>query len=471
MASLNHGSSNGFARHDDDPAFRLPPQNLECEAGVLGAVLIDAAAMNEVRDVLEVEDFYRDSHQTVYRILCGLYDAGGPIDALIVGDELTRLDKLGEVGGIEFIAELVNGVPHAANARYHADIVKQKATARKLIEAHTEGLREAYSNTMTAAELLESAERRVLAIGQAAVKDTSIKLGPAAALALDLVDARERGEVHGLNTGFDDLDDLLDGLQPERFYLLAARPSLGKSALAFNIAERASIEGGYPVLFVSLEMNKIELADRFLAARAGVDGYSLRYPRRLADGDRGRLAEACRLAARSRLVIDDPPHLTVGQLCARARRMKAREKGLGLVVVDYLQLVGSGLNSRNGNREQEIAYISRALKGLAKEIHVPVLAVCQLNRAVESRDDRKPRLADLRESGSLEQDADAVMLLHRPEFYDPSDEPGRAKVIIAKHRGGATGVVELGYDKTQCRFYNPTARPEDVPAVVDGPAF
>jgi replicative DNA helicase len=443
----------------------LPPQNIEAEEGVLGGMLQDWSVAPEVLDVLRPGDFYRDSHQAVFAEMAEVFTEGGPCDQIILCDRLTRKGLLGGAGGAEALAELQASVPHAANARYHAEIVRQKAVARALVEAHTRGLRDAYSNNFTAEEMAENSAALVMAASEGLAREASVTLGVAAVEVMGRLAQRiETGDHPGFPTGLGDLDFLLDGLKPRRLYVLAARPSIGKSAMAFGVASHAAIEHRVPVRFVSLEMDRHELAERFLASRANVPGGKLRNPRAL---DHRELAALSRAAdpdpSGGRLVIDDAAEQTLFQIGARARRHKARH-GLGLLVVDYLQLI-DGQPRKGDSREQEVSRVSRRLKVLAKELEIPVLACCQLNRAAESREDRKPRLADLRESGSIEQDADAVLLLHRPDFYDPRDRPGEADVIVAKHRGGPTGLVKLAFDATKARFDSlSTAEPPFDPA-------
>jgi replicative DNA helicase len=429
----------------------LPPQNIEAEQGVLGSVLLDAETIPDVADVLTADDFYRDAHQRLYRAIVDTWSDGGRVDCVTIADELTRRGDFDVVGREDYLAELCQMVPHAVNAKQYAQIVRQKAIARNVVEAANETLREAYSDTLTADDLLAAAERRFLAIGEHAARDDAATIRLAAAASLYRVRCRASGEEPGLTTGFPDLDDVLDGLQPRKLYVLAARPSIGKSALALNIADQVSTAGRGSVLFVSLEMDRVELADRYLMARAHVSGDRFRYPDRMTQLESDALTEVCEVdASRSTLVIDDPPTLTLTRLCARARRHKARN-GLAMLVVDYLQLVDAQ-PLKGELREQQVARISRRLKSLARELSCPVMACCQLNRAVEGRADRKPSLADLRESGQIEQDADAVLLLHRPDHYDANDHPGDAYVIVAKNRAGRTGTVALKFIREQQRF-------------------
>lgn len=429
-------------------ADRLPPQNLEAEQGVLCSVLLSNAAMHEVVEVLEPGDFFGAAHAEIYRAILALYDVGKPFDVLILAEAMG--DRYRAVGGDEYIAQVMNSVPHSANAAYYARIVREKAIARGLIVAAEAILRESYSNDFTAEQLVESAERAIFAISES--EATGGTLGAAAVLdlALEGIELRERGEVSGIGSGFVDLDDLIDGLQPGNLIIVAARPSQGKTAWALNVADHVSTEGGAGVLFVSLEMNRVELGTRLLSARAKVDGWRLKNPSALTHDDRMALGGASGALRVARLFVDDTPMRSVTQIAANARRTKARH-GLGLIVVDYIQLI-DGQRHKGESRQEEVARISRRLKALARELQVPVIALAQLNREPEKREDRKPRLSDLRESGAIEQDADIVLLLHRPEYYDVNDRPGQADLIVAKNRNGATDTVKFVFLRHCTRF-------------------
>lgn len=442
--------------------MRLPPQNLECEEGVLGAVLLDRDALHEVRPILEPEDFYRDAHQVVYRAICEMDDAGKTVDVLTLIDELSRRGELEAVGGLDALTAIVNGVPHAANARYHAEIVRQKSRTRAAIDVANEVIREGYSNELTSEQVVANAQTRFLAIDDRQA-GSDVSLHEATTRALDTMDRRWRGEEPGVRLPFPELDQMLDGFRPGRLYVIAGRPGTGKSALIFNIADHAAMTGdggGVPSLFFALEMNAEEMAERYLSARADVNGYGLKRPADLpADKVQAIYREAER-AASSRLRIDDDGTLTVARIGARVRRAKHRY-GLGIVYVDYLQLV-AGVSKKGANRQEEVAAISLGLKRLAKELNIPVVAACQLNRAVEGRpaSEQKPRLADVRESGQIEQDAHAVLLLHAPD-----DAPGMIDVIVAKNRGGMTGKVSLRFLKHYTRFETDAPAPADAQVV------
>ena len=433
---------------------RLPPQNLEAEQGVLGSILLDNEVLHDIIPILKAEHFYRDSHQVIYRVIRDLYDQAKALDSITLEEELRRRDELDKVGGLDAILQILGGVPHSANARYYAQIVREKAVARELIETANEILRDGYSNTYTAEELLTSAERRVFAIAEEQVSGDTVELKDVIADAMARIDLRVAAKhpLTGVSTGFIDLDDITSGFQGEQLVILAARPSIGKTAFALNICEHAALEQRMGVLFVSLEMGQLELAERLLCARARVDGHKLRTGKGLSHHDMIQLSRGYEeLRSGAPLLIDDTPTRNMLQVTANARRMKLRQK-IGLVVVDYIQLVDS--EESRDSRQEQIAKISRRLKTLARELDVPVIALSQLNRAVETREDRRPRMADLRESGAIEQDADLVLLLHRPEYYDPNDQPGIAEIIIAKNRNGATGSVKLQFTKNIMRFEN-----------------
>jgi replicative DNA helicase len=459
---MNH---DGYSHPDPRfPGEKLPPQNIEAEQGTLGSILLEEQLLPEISAFLEPEDFYRQSHEVVYRAILELAEGSERVDSVTVSELLIRRGRYAEIGCEEGLRQIIDGTPNAANGVYYAQIVHQKAVARKLLTECNEVLRRVYSNNFTSDELCDEAEKRILAVNESRVRDDPASISRAAIDALVAMDRREQGVLPGLPTGFEDLDSMIDGLHPRKLYILAARPGIGKSALALNIADFAGYECGKSVLFVSLEMDRLELSERFLMSRAKVDGDLIKVPSRLGASGKARLQWVVdNISPKSKLTIDDPAHLTITQLAARARRHKHRH-GLGLLVVDYLQLI-DGQRAKGDNREQEIARISRRLKGLAKELHVPVLALCQLNRAVESREGRRPGLADLRESGQIEQDADCVILLHRPELYDPNDNPGEAFAIVAKNRGGRTGQATLKYIKSQTRFESV----EFVPPAVNSP--
>ena len=458
-----NGSVHGRSRADTLSMIdRLPPQNIEAEQGVLGSVLLDNDVLHDVVSMITVEDFYRDSHQIIYRTIRDLYDLGKAIDAITLVDELSRRDQYQAIGGHETLSQILNSVPHAANAKYYAGIVREKSVSRLLIESATEIIREGYSNNFTSEELLEAAERRIFQIADGQTKGDTVELREVVTLAMDRIAARTESKhpITGVATGFFDLDKITCGLQPEQLIILAARPSMGKTALALNICDHVAVNLKLPVLYVSLEMGQVELAERLLCARSRVDGHKLRTGQNLGTREMALLGKGFDELRTSPLFIDDTPARNMLQITANARRLKLRH-GLGMVVLDYIQLVDS--EEARDSRQEQIAKISRRLKTLARELKVPVIALSQLNRAVENREDRRPRMADLRESGAIEQDADFVLLLHRPEYYDANDQPGIAELIVAKNRNGATESVKLTFLKSITRFENlaPVANPID----------
>ena len=450
-----HGNGHGRALMEDGGALanRLPPQNIEAEQGVLGSILLDNEVLHDVVPLLKVEDFYRDSHQLIYRTIRDLYDLGKAVDAITLAEELTRRGEFKAIGGDETLGQILGSVPHSVNAKYYAQIVRQKSVGRQLIEIANESLKEGYSNSFTAEELLEHAERRIFNIAEEQTKGDTAELRDVVTEAMDRIVMRSESThpITGVATGYFELDDVTGGLQPGQLIILAARPSMGKTALALNICDHVAVGLKLPTLIVSLEMGQVELAERLLCARSKVDGHKLRTGQNLGHREMKLLGGVFEELRSAPMFIDDTPARNMLQITANARRLKLRQN-LGLIVVDYIQLVDS--EESRDSRQEQIAKISRRLKTLARELHVPVIALSQLNRAVENREDRRPRMADLRESGAIEQDADMVLLLHRPEYYDKNDQPGLAELIIAKNRNGATGDVKLTFLKNYTRFEN-----------------
>ena len=438
--------------------LRVPPQNLDAERGVLGSILLLNEAIDNVGEVLRPEHFYSDAHQKIYGAIRDLYENNiRGIDAVTLAEELVRRNELDAIGGPAYLAEILDTVPHAAHVRYYCDIVRQKWMQRSLIYACTEILAESYELTTDIEELMQSAERRIFSIVEQQETNTNIAISDILMDAFHRIDERmnREGDVSGTTSGFTDLDAQTTGFQPTELIILAARPSMGKTALVCNIAEAVARQDGKGVLLFSLEQSNLELAERFLCITARVNGHDLRAGNLTAE-QRDQLMMASDDLARLPLYIDDKPGRTMAQIAALSRRIH-RKSPLGIIIIDYLQLVEP--DEKNAPREQQIAGISRRLKFLAKELRVPVVALAQLNRGVELREDKRPRLADLRESGAIEQDADMVMFLHRPDAYDPEDRPGEAEVIVAKHRSGPTGIVKLTWRKQFMRFedYSPMA--------------
>lgn len=435
-------------RLDVIPFDKLPPQNLDCELSVIGSMFLDTGTIDEVAAIVSPDDFYRFPHQVAVRMIFEMRSRGEGIDPILVLDALEARGELPRVEVEESIRRALEVTPHAANAAFHADVVRQRSQARRLIEISDRIRREAYSNNYTSGDLIQRAESAIFALGQSRGSDRLSSLSVALDEAFDGIMRRREGEVIGLATGFPDLDQVLGGLQPGSLTVIGARPSAGKTALALNICDHSASHGRPPLLF-SLEMSRSEIAARMLQAGSGIDGYFLKKPYAMRDEQWSQLDDT---NARLRLVdfpIDDSPNLKIGHIASNARRCKA-SLDIGLVVVDYLQLV-DGDDDRS-NRQEQVALVSRRLKQLARELQVPVIALSQLSRGAENREDKRPRMADLRESGAIEQDADAVILLHRPDYYDPADQPGIAEVIIAKNRNGATGTIKLQFCRPLARF-------------------
>lgn len=444
---------------------KLPPQNIEAEQGVLGAVILDPDALFEVMPILKVSDFYRDAHQVVYGRICAMADAGMTVDSLTLMDELVRYREAKDGVDVGLIVDVVNSIPHTANAVYHAKIVKQKAESRRVIEAATDVLKRAYSNEFTSTQLVADAQADFLAIGSEAGDASEITLEHAAGRALGTMLARSEGADPGVRLPWPKLDEILDGFRPGKLYIFGGRPGSGKSALLFNAADHAAMAapagGDAPALFFGLEMSAEEYGERFLSDRADVNSFGFRQPKNLSPDAMRRIADAHALSSHSRLRIDDAGGLTVSQIASRARRCKHRH-GLSIVFVDYLQLI-DGCKGKGENRQEEVARVSRALKFLAKELRVPVVAASQLNRAVEGRPlaEQVPRLADLRETGQIEQDAHAVVLLH------PDPQSGLVNAIVPKNRSGPTGTVALRFVREKTRFEGCGPTTEIVPDAAD----
>ncbi len=420
---------------------------------MLGSMLRDNAVIGDIVQIVRRENFYTDAHQKIFAAVISLYDKGQPVDLVLLAECLREFKELDDVGGPAYLAELWESAPTAANAEYYSRIVRDKAIIRNLIHASTEVLRDAYDQVMPAEELLEAAERKVLDIAQMGVTGQTYTLAQAVQEAYDRIDTRHQRDqwsISGLPTGFVDLDDKTAGLQNSELVVIAARPSVGKTAFALNLARHIAVEDERPVFVVSLEQSRVELAERLLCCQARVDSHKLRKGQ-LSSQDMEKLIEAGEVLRNAKLFIDDSPGQGMLRIAANARRLKLRHQ-IKAVIVDYLQLIEP--DNRRDNRQEQVAAISRRLKHLARELQVPVVALAQVNRSSEDRTDHKPRLADLRESGSIEQDADTVMLLHRPEMYEPGQHEGTVEVLIAKQRNGPTGEVTLTYIKQFMRFEN-----------------
>lgn len=432
---------------------RVPPQNIDAEQSVLGAMLLEREAIFKVMEFLKSDDFYKESHRIIYEAILELAESGSPVDLITVTDLLRDKGDLEKVGGITYVATLANLVPTAANAEYYARIVEEKALTRALISVSTRIASRGYEGVESPEELLDEAERSILELSQ---RRSTTTFTPIKDILVDTFENLEqvynnRGKINGVPTGFIELDHMTNGFQKGDLIILAARPSMGKTALAILIGQYAALKHKIPVAIFSLEMSKEQLVQRMLCSEAMVDAHKVRTGN-LSDEDWSKLSEAARHLSRAPIYLDDTGAATVREMRSKARRLKA-EKGLGLIIIDYLQLMSGG--KRIENRQQEIADISRKLKGLAKELGVPVLALSQLSRAVESRTDKRPMMSDLRESGSIEQDADLIMFIYRDEYYNPdSEKKGIAEIIIAKQRNGPVGTVELGFFREFTKFVN-----------------
>ncbi|MEG6522738.1 replicative DNA helicase [Desulfotomaculum sp. 1211_IL3151] len=432
---------------------RVPPQNIEAEQSVLGAMLLEREAIFRVMEFLKPEDFYRDSHRIIYEVILELAETGQPVDLITVTNSLRDKGELEKIGGVTYVATLANLVPTAANAEYYARIVEEKALSRALISVTTRISARGYEGSENPDELLDEAERSILELAQRRSTDSFIPIKDILIKTFEDIEHvyNNRGKITGVPTGFIELDNMTNGFQPGDLAILAARPSMGKTALAILCGQYAALKHQIPVAIFSLEMSKEQLVQRMLCSEAMVDAHKVRTGN-IADEDWSKLSEAARHLSRAPIYLDDTGAATVREVRSKCRRLKV-EKGLGLVVIDYLQLMSGG--KRIENRQQEIADISRKLKGLAKELHVPVLALSQLSRAVESRTDKRPMMSDLRESGSIEQDADIIMFIYRDEYYNPdSEKKGIAEIIIAKQRNGSVGSVELGFFREFVKFVN-----------------
>ncbi len=434
----------------DPRGATIPPQNTDAEASMLGAILIDADAIVKIADMIQAEDFYDDRHKRIYEAMVRLYEKHSPIDVLTLSDELRSTGVIDVIGGPGYLAELTNYVPTASHVERYADIVSQKSMRRRLIKTATEIASMGYDETTSFQELIEGAESGLFSVSERHVKQDITSIEDILSSSFDRLDElhKDKGKIRGVPTGYTDLDNILAGLQKSDLFILAARPSMGKTAMVLNLAHNVSVKSGVPVLMFSLEMSKEQLVDRMLARESGVNAWSLRTGN-LTDNDFEKIGQAMGTLSEAQIFIDDTPGITVSDMRTKARR-EAHQRPLGLIIVDYLQLMsgGSRFGGGDGNRVQEISEISRGLKGIARELNVPVMALSQLSRSVESRSPQIPQLSDLRESGSIEQDADVVAFLYREDNYNPDTERKNIMdVFIKKHRNGPTGAVELYFDR------------------------
>ncbi len=446
-------------KKDKDILAKLPPQNIEAEQSLLGSLLLDKDAIIRIADIINPEDFYVNKHKIIFEAILDLYRKREPIDLLTLSNRLTEKDQLNEIGGRSYIVSLSNMVPTSSHIINYAEIVQKKASLRNLIKASAKITKMGYDEEEDVSNILDKAEQALFAVSQGHQKEQFIPITNILNDTFERIDSihKEKGKLRGVPTGFNDLDNLLAGLQKSDLIILAARPSVGKTTMALDIARNVATKHKTPVGIFSLEMSKEQLVDRLLCAEANVDLWKMRTGRlsdREEDDDFPRIGHAMGILSEAPIFIDDYAAANIMEIRTKARRLQM-EHNLGLIVVDYLQLMEGRL--RTDNRVQEISEISRGLKQIAKELDVPILALSQLNRGVESRTPPIPKLADLRESGSIEQDADIVMFIYRESVYKKDIELDRknlAEIYIAKHRNGPTGVIKLFFDEQKVTFKN-----------------
>jgi replicative DNA helicase len=461
MTSVSPASSSTGS----DEQLRRMPWSPEAEQAVLGAMLLDQDAALKAVQVLDDTSFYRESHRRIFRAMAQVLDRSEALDPLVLRDELERRGDLEAAGGMEYLAELLDTVPTAANIEFHARIVRDKALLRRLIEVGTQLVQSGYEGRQEVGTLLDEAEQRVFEVSKARGTQEVVRIKELMWQAMERIEARDRGDesVRGVPSGFADLDGMTNGFQQSDLIIVAARPSMGKTSFCLNVAANAALEAKVPVAIFSMEMSKDQLVERLLSAEAFVDLHRLRSGG-LRTEDYPKLSRAAGLLGTAPIWVDDTPALTLLELRSKARRLRA-EHDVGLIVVDYLQLIRGG--GRAESRQEEISYISRSLKALARELATPVIALSQLSRAPEQRGgDRRPMLSDLRDSGAIEQDADLVLFIYRPEMYaslleKEDTEEGMAELHLAKHRNGPTGTLKLAFLKQYTRFDSFTERAAD----------
>jgi replicative DNA helicase len=432
-------------------SFRVPPNNMEAEQSVIGAMLLDKNAISEASEILRGDDFYKEAHKLIFESIMELYDKNEPVDLVTLVDNLRKKNILEAVGGITYISNLLESVPTTANIRYYAKIVEDKSTLRKLIKSSSETIDKCYTGAEDVPSILDKTEKDIFDISQKAVTHDIEPMSRILEKGFDEIEKlyQNKGAITGVPSGFPELDIKTSGFQKGDMILIAARPSMGKSAFAMNIAQYAAIRNNNSVAVFSLEMSKEQLAYRMLCSEANIDMLKLRTGN-LDDDDWVRLAQCAGPLASAKIFIDDTPAISITEVRSKCRRLKI-EYGLDLIIIDYLQLMqGRG---KTENRQQEVSEISRSIKALAKEMDTPVIAISQLSRAPEARTDHRPMLSDLRESGSIEQDADLVSFLYRDDYYNKdTDKKNIAEVIIAKQRNGPTGTVELAFIGKYAKF-------------------
>ena len=432
---------------------RIPPNNIDSERALLGSIMLRPEAIHEIMDIIRTDAFYSEKHRIIFQAMSELFQRNEPIDLLTLSTRLTEKNQLEQINGASYLTELVNLVPSSANAEHYAEIVQKKFVMRQLIEASEHISLLGYEEAEDLATLLDLAEKKIYEVTQVKTSNKFIELKDVLGEAWERLDRlhKSKDTLRGIPTGFKDLDAKLSGLQKSDLIILAARPSMGKTSLALDIARQAAIKHGIPVAIFSLEMSNQQLVDRMIAAESRVDAWKLRTGKLTLDSEFDRIRDSLEPLSKAPIYVDDQPGNNILKMRGVVRRLK-NEKGIGLVVVDYLQLMASIQNKNSDNMVQQITEISRSLKNLAREFDVPVLALSQLSRAVEQRGGR-PRLSDLRDSGSIEQDADVVMFIHSEDRYkDESEHTNITEILIEKHRNGPTGKIELYFDKSKSSF-------------------
>jgi len=439
---------------------RNPPQNISAEQAALGSMLLQEDAILHGVDILRPEDFYKKSHQNIFKCILELFEKSRGVDLVTLTEELNRINLLEEIGGVTYLTNLINSVPTAANIEYYVKIIEEKSILRNLINSATKIISMGYEEKEDAKILLDKAEHLVFEVSERNLGQSFVPIKEILQDSFEKIEnLYHRDEfITGVPSGFDEFDDITTGFQPSELIVIAGRPGMGKTAFCMSVAQYIAVSKNIPVALFSLEMSKSQLVQRMLCSEARVDAHNLRKGR-LAESDWPTLSMAAGRLASAPIFIDDTAGITCLEIKAKARRLKAQHD-LGLIIVDYLQLIAS--SGRVENRQQEISEISRSLKGLARELNIPLIAVSQLSRAVEQRIERKPRLSDLRESGAIEQDADLVVFLYREEYYKPKTErKGIAEVIISKQRNGPTGQIDLAFIKEYAKFENLTRISEE----------
>lgn len=436
---------------------KVPPQNLEAEQSVLGSLMIDKNAIIKIADLVNEDDFYKNSHGKIYKTMLYLYEHHEPIDLLSLSNRLKETDEIEQVGGQSYLASLANAVPTAANIVHYAKIVAKKSVLRKLIDNASQIISNAYDETGEIDKTLDEAEQKIFSVSQKHIRQDFTPVKPILEEAFDRIDElhKNKGKLRGVPTGFSDLDNILAGLQKSNLVILGARPSVGKSSLCLDLVRHAATKEKIPVGIFSLEMSKEEVIDRLICAEANIDLWKLRTGRLSDSGendDFSKIGHAMGVLSEAPIFVDDTANINVMEMRTMARRLQA-EHGLKMLVIDYLQLMeGRG---RTDNRVQEVSEISRSLKGLARELDIPIVALSQLSRGIESRTDQRPKLSDLRESGSIEQDADVVLFIYREDkTKTDSENKNIAEIMVAKHRNGPIGSVKLFFNEQTTSFKN-----------------